>query len=166
MLDSYKEAFETCENYIIVNTDKVGTAEVTDLKKALSESGATFSVVKNTLFRIAAQDSEQPTRIQEIENATGVIFCGEDVAAAAKALAETQKEHEILDTKVGVLFGSVTGPEKVKELADIPPREVLLAQLLNVINAPLTGFMQTARGNIREFTYALTEIQKQKEGAE
>jgi len=165
ILESYKELLKDSHDYILVDTSGVTMSEITELKKALKESGGTFCVLKNTLFKIAAQEASQPTHVQELADATGIIVCGDDPTAAAKALKNVQKEHEIMGTRYAVLFGDIAEAEKVHALADIPSREELLAQLVGSMNSPLTGFMQVIQGNVRNFVYALAEIQKSKGGA-
>lgn len=165
MMAQYKDALKDNPNYILVDTDKVGMTEITELKKALSESDGTFFVVKNTIFKIAAEEAGQPTKVQEISDATGIIICGEDPTAAAKALKDVQREHEVMETRFAVLFGDIAEASKVDDLAEIPPKEVLLGQLVGLMNGPLSGFAHAIQGNIRDFVYALSEIQKTKGGA-
>ena len=163
LLELYRDILKDNPNYILVNTDGVSMSEITELKKELRETDAQFHILKNTLFRIAAGENEQPTKIQELTQATGIIVAGDDIAAAAKALKNIQTDHEVMETRYGVVFGDVAEPETIKELADIPPREVLLAKLAGSLNAPLSGFAQVISGNVRDFVYALSEIQKTKE---
>ncbi|MBN2101130.1 50S ribosomal protein L10 [Candidatus Dojkabacteria bacterium] len=160
MLKQYKDLLSNGRNYFVVDTDRVGMTQITELKKDLKESGATFHVVKNTLFKIAAQETDQPTKLQEIEDATGIVVCEEEPIGPAKALKKLQKAYEILKTKFGVLFGEIAEAEKVDQLADISSREELLAKLVGTMNAPLVGFMSTSRGNARQFVSTLSEIQK------
>jgi large subunit ribosomal protein L10 len=120
-------------------------------------------IVKNTLFRLAAQETNQPNQVQELADSTGVIVCGEDPTEAAKALAEVQKEYKNLDTKFAILFGEAEESDKVKELSEIPSREELLAKLVGSLNSPLSGFVSVAQGNVRQLLTALSEVQKNKE---
>ena len=162
LLEQYKELLKDNPDYILVDTDRVSMTEITELKNSLRESDALFFVVKNTLFKIAAQETDQPTQIQEISDATGVIVCGDDPTAAAKALREIQKEHEVMDTRFGVLFGEVSDSGKIDTLAQIPSREELLAKLVGTLNAPLSGFALVVSGNTRDFVHVLSEINKGK----
>lgn len=162
LLEKYADSLKDCTNYIIVNADKVGSVELTKLKKSLKNSGASFMIVKNTLFKIAAQETNQPNEVQEIMNSNGLVVCGEDPTKAAKVLSEIQKEYENLDTKFAILFGDYTGADKVSELANIPSREILLSKLVGSIQSPLSGFVSVAQGNVRQLLTALSEIQKNK----
>jgi large subunit ribosomal protein L10 len=162
LLQKYKDTLTQNPNYILVNMHGVGMTEVTQLKKQLRELDAQFFVVKNTLFKIAARETEQPNPLQEMENATGVIVCGEEVTKPAKILKDLQDEFETLNTKFGVLFGDITESQKVAALADIPSREVLLGKLAGSLISPLRSFISTARGNVRNFTQVLSKVKEAK----
>lgn len=165
LLDTYKDILQNKPNYILVSTAKAGTQEINALKKLLKESKAKFYIIKNTLFKIAALEAEQPTVIQELTEQTGLIVCGDDLTAAAKSLKTIQKEHEVMSSRYGVLFGEIAESAKIDQLAEIPSREVLLGQILSSMQAPVTGFAQVLNGTIRNLVYALAEVQKQKGSA-
>lgn len=162
LIDLYKKILQGGPNYILVRTDSVSMTQLTELKKALQETQSTFHVIKNTLFKLAAEETGQPTRVQEVEDATGIVVCGEDITEPAKILKKMQKEYENLDTRFGILFGEVAESDKVNQLAEIPSREELLAKLVGSMSAPLSGFMSVTRGNLRQFIQALSEISKSK----
>ncbi|MFH1547368.1 MAG: 50S ribosomal protein L10 [bacterium] len=162
LLNKYRDALKDGASYILVDSDQVGSRQLTQLKKSLKENGANFIIVKNTLFKIAAQESDQPIEVQELLDSNGVIICGEDPTVAAKALVEVQKEYGNLNTKFAVLFGEYAGSDKVKDLASIPSREVLLSKLVGSMQAPLSGFVSVAQGNVRKLLTVLSEIQKNK----
>jgi len=162
LLNKYRNALENGANYILVNSDKVNSRELTQLKKSLKQTGAEFIIVKNTLFKIAAQETKQPDKVQELLDSNGVIICGEDPTVTAKILSEIQEEYDNLDTKFAVLFGNYEDPEKVRELANIPSREILLSKLVGSMQSPLSGFVSVAHGNVRQLLTALSEIQKNK----
>ena len=162
LLNTYKDSLKDGANYIMVNSDKVNSRELTQLKKALKECDANFMIIKNTLFKIAAQETNQPDKVQEIIDSTGVIVCGEDPVAAAKSLNDVQKEYSNLDTKFALLFGEYAGSDKVTDLASIPSREILLSKLVGSIQSPLSRFVSVAQGNVRQLLTVLAEIQKNK----
>ncbi len=163
LLEQYKTALEDNPNYILVDMHGVTMPQITKLKQNLKETGSEFFVVKNTIFKIAAQEKEQPTKLQEIEDATGVIICGEDITEPAKILKDMQKEYKVLNTKSGVLFGEMAKAEKVEALAEIPSREELLGKLVGSMISPLRGFMGAATGNVRDFVYALSQVKEKRQ---
>lgn len=166
MLEEYKTILADKPNYFLVDIDRVGMIEITELKQALAESGAQFFVLKNSLFKIAAEEAGEPTQLQEVGDATGMIVCGDDPTEAAKSLKQLQEEHEVMGTRIAVLFGDIAEASKVDDLARIPSREELYAKVVGSLNSPLSGFVQVLQGNARNLVYALSEIAKSKESPE
>ena len=162
LIDQYKEVLNDHPNYILVDTNRVSMEDIDTLKEQLSENDGLFLFLKNTLFKIAAADTDQPTQVQELSDSTGMIAFGEDPTGPSKALKDIQDEHEVMDARYGVLFGDVITSDTIKALAEIPSREELLAKLVGSINAPLSGFARILKGNARAFVYTLSEIQKTK----
>lgn len=162
ILNRYKQLLDTHPDYIIVDIDRTTMSQLVELKEELLKSGSEFQVLKNTLFKIAAQDKNQPNRVQEIAGSSAIIAIGDDPTSPSKALSEIQKKYENLPVKFGFLFGETTDADKIKQLALIPSREELLAKLVGSMQSPLTGFMSVVSGNTRKFICALSEIQKGK----
>ena len=158
LLKKYKDILKNKSGYFLVNSDKTDTTTVSKLKMELKDIGGNYAVLKNTLFKVALQDSDQPLEIQDVEGPTAIIYFEEDPTAPAKLIKEIQKETKLLDAKSGVYEGEFLTEEKVMQLAEIPTREVLLSQLVGTLNAPLTGFMSAATGNIRGLTMVLKGI--------
>lgn len=158
LLDKYKEILKNKGGYFLVNSDKTDTSTISDLKMKLKEVDADYTVIKNTLFKVALQDTEQPLETQDLEGPTAIIYFDEDPTVPAKLIKEIQKEKEVLDAKGGVYEGEFLSEQKVMQLAEIPSREVLLAQLVGTMNAPLTGFMNAITGNVKGLTVVLKGI--------
>ena len=158
LLNKYKDILKNKTGYFLVNSDKTDATTVSKLKIELKNVGANYSVLKNTLFKVALQDSEQPLEMQEIEGPTAIIYFDEDPTAPAKLIKEIQKETELLDAKSGVFEGQFLTEQEVMQLADIPTKDVLLGQLVGTLNAPLSGFMNALTGNIRGLTMVLKGI--------
>ena len=162
LLKIYKEMIKNSSGYILVSSDKIDTATITTLKRDLRNVNSNYTVVKNNIFKIALQESNQPLQLQEFDGATGVIFFQEDPTQPAKLIKKIQKEMELLNPKCGVYQEEFLTDERVMQLADIPSREVLLSNLVATMNAPLTGFMNAITGNIRSFTILLNGISEKK----
>lgn len=108
-----------------------------ELRNRLKETGARFQVAKNTFVRQAANSAEFPDGFGEFLTGQTAIVTGEaDVCAAAKTLKTYHKETGRPGLRGGVLDGELLDEENVRALADLPSREVLLAQLLGVLNQP------------------------------
>jgi large subunit ribosomal protein L10 len=158
LLKEYKDILENREGYFLVRSDSVDTATITELKKELKQSNANFSVLKNTIFKLALQDTNQPVEIQDFDGATAVIYFDDDPTTPAKLVRKVQKEKETMNTKGGVFEGRFLTEENVIQLAEIPSREELLGMLVGSMSAPLTNFMNAVTGNVKGLTVALKGI--------
>jgi len=162
LLKKYKDLIENKSGYLLVNSDKIDTATVTKLKIELKDVGANFTVLKNSIFKVALQDTKQPLQTQDFDGPTALITFEQDPTAPAKLVKKIQKEAELLDPRSGVYEGEFLTAQRVMQLADIPSKEVLLSRLVGTMNAPLTGFMNAITGNVRGFTMVLKGISEKK----
>jgi large subunit ribosomal protein L10 len=99
-----------------------------------------------------------------LEGPTAVAF-SPDPVAVAKIMTEFAKAHTELEVKSGLLESKVVTAEQLKTLAKLPPKEVLIAQVLGGMQTPLYGFAGSLAGLLRKFVYALDQIREQKANA-
>ncbi len=157
------EKMKESKVFIVADYRGLTVAEVTKLRKELREAGIEFKVMKNTLMNIAANDLGLEGIQDYFKGPTAVAFGTDDVVAPAQILAKFAKQYPALEIKAGVLEGNFVSADEIKALADLPPREVLLAKLANVMQSPITGMATVLQGPIKKLGYALVEIQKVKE---
>lgn len=137
----------------------------TELRNALRKAGVDYKVVKNTLTRFAAKANGLDGLDTYLNGPTAMAISNTDPVAPAKVLAEYAKKFEKLELKVGVVEGRIIDVDGIKSLADLPPREVLIARVLGGFNAPISGFVNVLNGNIRGLVVALNAIAEQKGNA-
>jgi large subunit ribosomal protein L10 len=153
------------ENLFVSDYRGLTVAELSELRGRLRESGASFRIVKNTLGGIAADRAGREGVKDLLSGPTAVTFCGDDLVGAAKALAEFAKTHPQLEVRGGLLDASVIDPAAVKALASLPPRDVLVAQLVGTMAAPVTGLVTVLQGTISGFVRALGQVAEQRTAA-
>jgi large subunit ribosomal protein L10 len=114
--------------------------EIDELRSRLLEAGARFTVVKNTLTKLAAEQAGATDVLELIEGPTAIAFleADGDPVAVAKVLNEVARTNDVLVIRGGVLEGTVVGGDEIKRLATLPPADVLRAQLAGAVVAPLT----------------------------
>lgn len=112
-----------------------------ELRNRLHGVGAKCQVVKNTMLRIAAKEAGLPD-LGELKGQTAIITGEKDVAAAAKILKNFTAEFKKPTVKAGVVDKLVVSTEQIAAIADLPAREVLLATLLGVLNAPASKLVR------------------------
>ena len=154
------------ENMFVSDYRGLTVAELAQLRGKLRESGAKFKVVKNTLGGIAAERSGREAVKDMLGGPTAVTFCGDDVVAAAKALADFARTHPQLEVRGGLLESSFIDPAGVKVLASLPPRDALIAQLVATMAAPITGLVTVLQATVSGFVRALDQVAQQRAAAE
>jgi large subunit ribosomal protein L10 len=147
-----KSKLEKAEAFILANYQGLSVEEDTELRKKLRESGIEYKVYKNTLAKLAVNDLGITGIDEYLEGPVSIAIGYEDPTVPARILNDFAKEHKKLELKAGVVQGEVFDTEKVKQLASIPPREVLLAKLLGSFKAPVSNF-----------AYLLNAIKEKKE---
>ena len=153
------------ENLFVSDYRGLTVAELRELRGKLRQSGASFKVVKNTLGGIAADRAGREAVKDMFNGPTAVTFCGDDLVGAAKALADFAKTHPRLEVRGGLLESSLIDPAGVKALAGLPPRDVLIAQLVGTIAAPMTGLVTVLQGTVCGFVRALNQVAEQRVAA-
>jgi large subunit ribosomal protein L10 len=131
-------------------------SEITELRKRLREKGAVYHVVKNTLFKRALQDGEGLN--QYLEGPTAIAFALEDPVAPTKALLDFIKEKKKGEVKAGYIEGVVYTEPQVDALSKLPPRDVLIAQVVGAIQSPITSLVGTLDGIISNFVRTVQAV--------
>ncbi len=115
LLKKYKDLIESKSGYLLVNSDKIDTSTVTKLKIELKNADANITVIKNSIFKVALQDTKQPLQVQEFDGPTALITFDDDPTAPAKLVKKMQKDTELLESRSGVYEGEFL-VEALKEL--------------------------------------------------
>ncbi len=134
---------------VAVLTDYRGltVSQIQELRGNLRSGDVEYRVVKNTLARRAAEAAGVPALQSELEGPVAIAFGYDDLSLPSKLINEFVRSTRLkLDVKGGLVEGRVFSPEQVKQLADLPSRETLIAQLLGTLQSPvgqLVAIMQT-----------------------
>ena len=137
------DKFRTSSGAVLTEYRGLTVAQLSELRGSLS-GNATFSVTKNTLTKIAAREAGLGDTIESLlAGPSAIAFVNGDVAQAAKGLLDFAKANPLLVIKGGVLDGKAITPQEVSKLADLEPREVLLAKLAGAMKASMAGAAAT-----------------------
>ncbi|HIR41089.1 MAG TPA: 50S ribosomal protein L10 [Candidatus Egerieicola pullicola] len=123
---------------VIVDYRGINVADDTALRKELREAGVKYTVVKNTMLRLAAREAGLDIE-SVLEGTTALATSENDYVAAAKILCKYADAHENFNIKLGFMDGEVLDTAKVQELGNLPSKEELLTQLVYVLSAPMRG---------------------------
>lgn len=140
----------------------ISVTESNKLRRALRKEDADYSVAKKTLFDRALQKAGISFTSKKLEGEIGVALGYGDQAAPAKALVKFAKEHETFKMLVALLDGKILSASDVIALAKLPNREVLLAQVVGVMQAPMRGLASALQANIRNLAVILNKIKENK----
>jgi len=160
-----KDRFDRAQSVVIVDYRGLNVSEITDLRAQLRAAGVEMKVVKNTLVKRVAENLGFAELNQYLEGQTAGVYSIQDPVSGPKILAEFAKTHKQLEIKAAVLESKVIDAQGVKTLADLPSREVLLAQVLAGIQGPLSGMANVLQGPLLKFVYAVEAVRKEKEQA-
>ena len=140
------------ETLIVADYRGLTNKQLEALRDQLLEHGARFRIVKNTLTRRAAEQAGAEALLVMLEGPTAIAFIEStgDPAAVAKALATTAKATNVLTLRGGILEGKTLSGEEVDHLATLPPVDVLRAQLVGAIVAPLTQLLALVSAPLRD----------------
>ena len=137
------ERFQSSSGAVLTEYRGLSVAQLGELRRSLGEH-ATFAVVKNTLTKIAANDAGVAAELTELlSGPSAIAFVQGDVVEAAKGLRDFSRANPFLVIKGGVLDGKVMTPDEIVKLADLEPREVLLAKLAGAMKASLSNAAAT-----------------------
>lgn len=162
IVDEIKEKFQKAQSVVLVDYRGLNVQEVTELRKRFREAGVDYKVYKNTLMNRALEELENEGLVSYLTGPNAVAFGYDDPVTPAKIVFEFAKDHDRPEIKVGMVSGKTIDADEVKALASLPSKEVLIAQILGGLNAPITGFVNVLHGNIRNLVYALNAINEKK----
>ncbi len=161
-----RERLEDARAVFLTEYRGLSVSDVQELRSALREAGAEYKVVKMTLAKLAAGDAGIEGIDEYLEGPTALAFAKTDPVATAKALKDFSNDHDVFVLKAGYLSGDVLSPEQISNLAEIEPREVLLAKIAGAAKAPLYEFAGMLASFNRDAASMFTQLLDKKESGE
>ena len=161
--DKLVNDISSSESVVFVNFHGLGVSDTTELRRALRDKGLGYYVAKKTIIRRALDGANIEGNQPALDGEIAVAF-GDDPVAPAKEVNEFVKKHkESLQMVGGVLEGRYLAAEETVSLANLPSQEELRGKLVNVMYAPVTGFVRTLNGTLSQFVQVLDQVAKTKE---
>ena len=169
VVQELSERLRAADSLIVADYRGLTNAQLAGVRTKLREHGATFTVVKHTLTRRAAEAAGAESLLALLEGPTAIAFVRSDgdPVAVAQALADTAKETKVLALRGGVLSGKAMEAADVEELAKLPAMDVLKSQLVGVIVAPLTQLVGLLNAPLRDLAGLIdARIEQLQEGGD
>jgi large subunit ribosomal protein L10 len=156
-----REALSGSRTLIVSEYRGLSVKEIAEIRRALRKQDVTYRVVKNRLMRIAAADTVGEALSPLLTGPTAIAF-GADESATAKAVIDATRPYRMVTITGAVLGDRAIDADAVRSLANLPPREILLATLAGGMQAPVATLAGLLAANIRNLGYALSQVRDQK----
>ena len=158
LVEELKEKIGAAQSIVIVDYKGLTVFEDTELRKTLREANVEYRVLKNRLMQKALNELGYTEFDEALNGPTAVAFAMTDPAAPAKILLESADKTKKVSIKCGMVDGAFITPDGVKELATLPPKEVLIAKLLGTMSAPISGLARVLNETIAGLARVLNQI--------
>jgi large subunit ribosomal protein L10 len=165
VVDEVKDQLERADAAILTEYRGLKVADLANLRRALRGAGAEFKIYKNTLVRRATAETGTSAMDPLLEGPTGIAFVENDVAAVAKVLRDFARTNPALIVKGSYVGGSLFDASSTSRLADLPPRETLLAQIAGAFAAPMQQFAGLLKALPQNLAYGISAVIDQKREA-
>jgi len=164
MVKEMEDIFKTKKGVVFSSYDRINASKIDSFRRKVNGAGSRYFILKKRLSRIAMENaglSELSGVLDERKN-IGVAVIEDDPVVVAKILMDFAREDKNFFVSSGCLDGQIFGAEKVKELAELPGREQLLAMVVGAINAPISGFVGVLASVLRSLCNVLNAIKEEK----
>jgi len=158
VVEEVRDQLEQADAAILTEYRGLKVGDLAALRRALRGAGVEYKVYKNTLVRRATADTPHAAMATMLEGPTAIAFVEKDVAAAAKILREFAKTHPALVVKGSFVGSGVLDARTTNALADLPSRDVLLAQIAGVFAAPMRQFAGLLKALPQSLAYGLSAL--------
>ena len=165
VVDEVTGKLQAADAVIVTEYRGMKVGQLAGLRRQLRDQGGEYKVYKNTLARFAAQNAGVAELADLMVGPTALAFVEGDAAAVAKVLRDAARTNPLLIIKGGSMSGKALSAKDVEALADLPSREVLLAQFAGALQAPLVKTAGLLQALLRNFAYGLKALIEQREAA-
>lgn len=164
-LAHYQAALEKAKIAVVAEYRGLSVAQLATLREALFPQGAEFTVIKNTLAKLALKGTDGEALVEMLQGPNALLLGYEDEVQPTKTLKEFLQKAKIGEIKGGVMAGQLLSRSEVLELAELPSLDELRAKLLGAINSPLVGTVRAIGSQQQALVTVLEQYAKTKESA-
>jgi large subunit ribosomal protein L10 len=165
VVDEVRSRLADADGAVLTEYRGLTVAELAELRQGLSAAGGDYKVYKNTLVKLAVADGPQAPITDLLTGPTAIAFVKGDVSAVAKTLRDFARANPNLVVKGGMVGAGVLSASDINVLADLPPRDTLLAQLAGALAAPLQQLAGLVQALPRNLAYGLSALIDQRQAA-
>lgn len=163
MIKELRTSFRESAGLFISRLEGLTNKELEDLRSKLNTVSSNFIVVKNTMCKLALKELKMDKLCSFLEGTSAVSVSSSDIVETSKVLVNFGKHRPALKIQAGFSDNQILSVDTIKELASLPPKNILLGKLVQTINSPISGFVYAVNGVVNKFVYVLEAIRKKKE---
>jgi large subunit ribosomal protein L10 len=156
------EIFEKAKSIFVTDYEGLTVEKISVLRQKCRASAVEYRVVKNTLAKRAADKAGKSEINPYFKGPSAIAYSFEDASAPARIIKEFFKENQKPKVRFSLFEGQFYGPEKLDEIAALPPRNVLIARVLGGFNAPIQGLVGTLSGILSKLVRTLDAVRESK----
>lgn len=157
-----KELFESSSSLFVTDYQGLNVSDMNQLRAKLRDNNVKYLIAKNTLMKLAAKEAGVEGLDEHFVGPTAIAFTSDDPAAAAKVINDSYKVKELPRTKVFIVDSELFDAAELKRLADLPPKDILLSQVVAAVEAPLTSLVGSLDGFFRELVGSVDALAEKK----
>ena len=161
-----RSIFKNMSAAVLVDYRGIEANQVVELRKKLNDASSTMKVIKNSLARIAAEDTPFAELADQFTQTRALVYSDGDAVQQAKVLSEATKSVDNLKILAGILVGdsktSILNTGEVEALSKLPSREELIVKLLFIMQSPATQFVRTLNAVPTKFVHILAAVRDSK----
>ena len=166
-LEALTEQFQAASAGMLVGFTKLTVAKDQELRRQLREAGVTYTVVKNTLARKAAEGTPFAQAAEHFKGVTALALAEGDPVQLSKAISKFAKDNpEVFTFKAGIVEGRVVALRDVEAIASLPPKEELISKVMFLINCQAQRLVTVLSAVPRNLAIVVKQIGEQKGGGE
>ena len=162
-IEHYKSQFEKAKVAVVTDYRGLNVEEITELRRALQDNQADYTVTKNTLCKVAVKGTNFEAIDELMDGPTAIAFGFGDEVGAAKVVSKFIKENKKGEILGAVLDGKLLSADEAKKLASMPSKEELYAKILGSINSPVTGLVYSVNGVMSALVRAMAAVRDSKQ---
>jgi len=165
-VEEISESLKQAKGVFLTDFSGLSVEEITHLRREFRKADVSYMVVKNTLAKRSCEQVGLNNMVQYLNGPTGLALANTDPIAPVRVIVDFLKEHKEKgkpEIKGAVVEGEALTAQEAEAMKNIPPRQVLIAQVVGGISAPLTGLVGGLQGVIRNFVYVVNAVKAKKE---
>ena len=163
MVKELTQAFKDGQNVFVTDCAGLSVAQLGKLRESLKASKASYTVIKNSLGKLALKKTDANDLAPLLEGTIGIALGGRDLISVSRALFKFSKDTGKLKIKGAMLEGKLVNESEIKQISLLPSKEILLARAFGSMKAPISGFVTVLQGTLSKIVYAVNAIKEKKE---